>query len=72
MGEKEGEILRAARVTLKDMADALGVPHATVRNWSVGRVAVPVDARAQLAAFLERRGGELTRLAAELREAGEG
>jgi hypothetical protein len=68
MGEKEGELLRAACVTLKDIADAVDVPHTTVRNWAAGRVEIPQEIRPTLAAFLERRGGELQALATELRK----
>lgn len=66
MGENEGEILRAACLTLKDMADTLRVPATTVRNWSVGRVEIPAESRAALAVVFRARAARLEEWASEL------
>lgn len=66
MGERESEILRMACLTLKDIADAIGVPHTTVRNWSAGRVALPEESRPALATFLREHADRLRSAADEL------
>ena len=66
MGEREGELLRLACLSLKDIADAVGVPHTTVRNWSVGRIEIPRDQRSGVAAFMREHAGLLVEAAEEL------
>lgn len=68
MGEQEAEALRLVCLTLKDIADALGVPHTTVRNWSAGRVAVPDESRPQLVAFIRQHAERLLTAADDLEE----
>ena len=62
----EGELLRAACLTLKGMAEAVRVPPTTVRNWSVGRIEIPPEHRAALAAFMRTHAARLVKLAEEL------
>ena len=69
MGEKEGELLRLACLTLKEIAEAVDVPHTTVRNWAAGRIEVPREARVAIAAFMRKHAAELVKLAAELDDA---
>ena len=66
MGEKEGELLRGACLSLKDIAEVVDVPHTTVRNWAAGRIEIPREARIPIAAFMRKRAAELVKLAEEL------
>ena len=66
MGEKEGEILRGACLILKDIAEAVDVPHTTVRNWAAGRIEIPREARTAIAAFMRSHAAQLVKLADEL------
>lgn len=52
-----------------DLAAALDVNHRTIRRWAAGSLDPrdPARLRAELRALLIARGGELDRLAAELR-----
>lgn len=69
-------IVRALERTtgdLKDLADEIGVSYHTLWSWKAGRRTPGPEHVRTLADALEARGGELTELARELREAaGEG
>jgi DNA-binding transcriptional regulator YiaG len=66
MGDREAEILQLACVTKRDIAEAIGVPHTTVRNWSAGRIEIPAKSRRDLATFLRAHAKRLERAAKEL------
>ncbi len=66
MGEREGELLRVACLTLRDIAEAVGVPHTTVRNWSSGRIEVTDDMRTKLARFMRAPAARVLEAAEEL------
>ena len=65
MGEKEKELLKLVCLPLKDLAAALGVPYATMRNWTTGRT-MSDDNRRALAAFMRSHGAQLVKRAEEL------
>lgn len=61
--------LRIVMGNLQELADEAGVSYATLRAWADDRRNPSPENLARLADALERRGGELTELARELREA---
>lgn len=66
------QVLTQTRVTVDELADEAGVSRATLYAWRNGKRNPTPENLAKLADALERRGGELTRLAEQLRrEAGE-
>lgn len=65
--------LDRAAASLEDLANDVGVSYNTLHAWRTGRRNPSPENLARLADALEKRGGELTDLARELREAaGEG
>jgi transcriptional regulator with XRE-family HTH domain len=66
------QVLAQTRVTVDELADEAGVSRATLYAWRNGKRNPTADNLARLADALERRGGELTKLAAELRKAADG
>jgi transcriptional regulator with XRE-family HTH domain len=65
------KILARCGLTRAQLARDTGLNESTIWAWVKGKRAPEPDSLEKLAAGLERRGGELTKLAAELREAGE-
>src|SRR5688572_1908254 len=61
------EALQAAAGSLEDLAGEVGVTYASLKAWADGRRNPTSENLASLAAALERRGGQLTELAEELR-----
>lgn len=65
------QALESAAASMEEIAEEIGVTYNTLYAWRTGRRTPTAENRAALADALGRRGGELTRLAEELREAGE-
>jgi transcriptional regulator with XRE-family HTH domain len=63
------QALRTAAGSLEDLAEEVGVTYASLKAWADDRRNPSPENLARLADALERRGGELTKLAAELRGA---
>ena len=63
--------LRGSMGKLQDFAEEAGVSSASLRAWADGRRNPSSGNLKALADVLERRGGELIRLAEKLREAAE-
>ena len=61
-------MLKLVCLPLKALAEALGVPYSTVRNWSSGRTDFPDEHRAALAAFMRTHAARLLKLAKELQK----
>lgn len=62
-------VLKDATGSVEALADAVGVVPATLWAWAAGRRSPRRENLEALADALERRGGELQRLAGEVREA---
>ena len=60
--------VKAATLTLGDMANRLGISYDAVRSWSIGRTTPNEANREALAAFFDERADRLRGLAQELRE----
>ena len=59
-------MLKLVCLPLKDLADALGAPYGSVRNWSSGRVDFPESYRRALARFMRAHAARLEAAAEEL------
>ena len=68
MGDRDGELLLTACLTLRDIAEAVGVPHTTVRNWSSGRIEMPSELRTRVATFMRAHAAKVLETAEELEE----
>lgn len=64
-------IVEEASVSLASLADEAGISTATLYAWANEKRNPTPENLARLADALEKRGGELTELAEELREAAE-
>lgn len=62
-------ILEVAPLTVEALAEEAGVTRHSIYSWASGRRNPTPESLAKLADALEKRGGELTDLARELREA---
>lgn len=66
------EVLAAAPFSMRQLAEESGLSYAMLRGWKIGRRVPLPENLARLADALERRGGDLNKLAEQLRrEAGE-
>ena len=61
------EALERTTGDLQELADEIGVSYHTLWSWKAGRRTPGAEHVARLADALERRGGELVKLAEELR-----
>ena len=64
------EALEVAAGNLQTLADDAGISYATLWAWRSGKRNPTPENLAKLADALDRRGGELSELAAKLRRAG--
>lgn len=64
------QVLQAAVPNVDDFAAEVGVSRTTLYLWANGKRNPSPENREALAAALERRGGDLVKLAHELRGAG--
>ena len=64
--------LRQVTPSMEAIADEIGVAYSTVRAWNAGHRVPSAENLARLADAIERRGGELQRLADEPRRAAGG
>jgi transcriptional regulator with XRE-family HTH domain len=60
--------IKAATLTMGDMAERLGLSYDAVRSWSIGRTTPNKENRETLATFLDERADRLRGLAQDLRE----
>lgn len=60
------DLLKLLSVSLKEVAEAIGVSHETIRGWSYGRSDPTPENRARLLAFVEEHRERLARAAEEL------
>lgn len=60
--------LRVVMGNLQELADEAGVAYSTLRAWADGRRNPSPDSLMRIADALERRGGELTKIAKALRK----
>lgn len=63
-------MLKTICLPLKELAEELGVPYATARNWSAGRTEIPPEYRKELAAFAREHAGRLRQIAEDLEREG--
>jgi DNA-binding LacI/PurR family transcriptional regulator len=70
--KKKTDIQRRAvsepRLTIADIARAIGLSPNTVKHYNTGRRRMPDDVRKRLAAFLQAHGERMIQLARELRK----
>lgn len=66
MGDDDRTALKLVCFPQKDLANALGVSYSTLRNWSSGRIEIPAENRAALAAFMRKHAQRLVAAAERL------